>query len=57
MFTLNVGGPERIADQWSQRLVYLPIDYGNPELRDLIDFYLTLQAREAGSQLAVAVGG
>ena len=42
MFTLNAGVPERIADQWRQRLTYLPIDDGNPELSDLIDFDLAL---------------
>ena len=56
-FTLNAGMPERIANQWSQGLADAPIDYGNPELSDLIDFYLALQSREAGGQLAVEVGG
>ncbi len=57
MFTLNAGVPERIANQWSQGLADLPIDYGNPELSDLIDFDLTLQSRETGGEPAVEVGG
>ncbi len=57
MFTLNARASERVANQWRQRLAYLPIDYGNPELSDLIDFYLALQLREAGGQPAVEIGG
>jgi len=55
-FPSKAGGPECSAHQGSQRLTDLPIDNGNPQLRDLIDFRLAFQAREADGQLTVAVG-